>query len=232
MGAGVALSDILDELRPGDIVTHCYRGDGDATIGDTILNRQHIIRPEVHHARQQGILFDVGHGGGSFLFETAKKALAQDFLPDVISTDIHSGSINDPVYSLPETASKLLNLGIELPDIVRQTTTAAAAAIGRSDHLGTLKIGTVADLSALKSAKANSDSATSETIWKSAAKTSIPYSPSGLAKSIVPKPFGKNATKPSPAPVKLRLPPAGSATWDGHHPAHKKSDHYYAIAFL
>ena len=150
MGAGVALSDILAELRPGDIVTHCYRGDGDATIGDTILNRQQNIRPEVHRARQQGILFDVGHGGGSFLFETAKKALAQDFLPDVISTDIHSGSINDPVYSLPETASKLLNLGIELPDIVRQTTTAAAAAIGRSDHLGTLKIGTVADLSAFE----------------------------------------------------------------------------------
>jgi dihydroorotase len=150
IGDGVPVSNVINELRPGDIITHCYRGDGDATLGDTILDDQNIIRPEVQQARQQGILFDVGHGGGSFLFETAKQALAQDFLPDVISTDLHSGSLNSPVYSLPETASKLLNLGIELPDIVRQTTTAVAAAIGREDHLGTLKVDTVADLAAFE----------------------------------------------------------------------------------
>jgi len=148
IGDGVPVSSVINELRPGDIITHCYRGDGDATLGDTILNDQNIIRPEVQKAREQGILFDVGHGGGSFLFETAKQALAQNFLPDVISTDLHSGSLNSPVYSLPETASKLFNLGIELPDIVRQTTTAAAASIGRQDTLGTLKVGTVADLAA------------------------------------------------------------------------------------
>ena len=147
MGAGVPVADTLNELRSGDIVTHCYRGDGDATLGDTILDAEGNLRPEVLKARQQGILFDVGHGGGSFLFETAKKALSQNFLPDIISTDLHTGSISDPVYSLPETASKLLNLGIELPDIVRQTTTAAASSIGRANELGTLKTGTVADLS-------------------------------------------------------------------------------------
>ena len=150
IGNGVPVSSVINELRSGDIITHCYRGGGDTTLGDTILNDQNIIRPEVQQARQKGILFDVGHGGGSFLFETAKQALTQDFLPDVISTDLHSGSLNSPVYSLPETASKLLNLGIELPDIVRQTTTAAAAAIGRDDHLGTLKVGTVADLAAFE----------------------------------------------------------------------------------
>ena len=150
IGGGVPVASVINELRAGDIITHCYRGDGDATLGDTILDDQNIIRPEVQQARQQGILFDIGHGGGSFLFQTAKQALAQNFLPDVISTDIHSGSLNSPVYSLPETASKLFNLGIELPDIVRQTTTAAAAAIGRQDHLGTLKIGTVADLAAFE----------------------------------------------------------------------------------
>lgn len=148
MGAGVTVADTVAELRSGDIVTHCYRGDGDATLGDTILNPQGHIRPEVQKAREQGILFDVGHGGGSFLFETAKTALAQNFLPDVISTDIHTGSLKDPVHSLPETASKLLNLGIPLADIVEQTTTAAAKSIGRENELGTLKIGTVADLSA------------------------------------------------------------------------------------
>jgi dihydroorotase len=148
MGAGVTVADTLAELRSGDIVTHCYRGDGDATLGDTILDAQGNIRAEVQKARQQGILFDVGHGGGSFLFETAKKALSQNFLPDVISTDIHTGSFNDPVYGLPETASKLLNLGISLPDIVNQTTTAAAKSIGRENELGTLRVGTVADLAA------------------------------------------------------------------------------------
>lgn len=148
MGAGVTVADTVAELRSGDIVTHCYRGDGDATLGDTILNAQGHIRPEVQKAREQGILFDVGHGGGSFLFETAKTALSQNFLPDVISTDIHTGSVCDPVQSLPETASKLFNLGIPLPDIVNQTTTAAAKSIGRENELGTLKVGTVADLSA------------------------------------------------------------------------------------
>ncbi|MDP6041016.1 MAG: amidohydrolase/deacetylase family metallohydrolase, partial [Candidatus Latescibacteria bacterium] len=111
IGNGVPVSSVINELRSGDIITHCYRGGGDTTLGDTILNDQNIIRPEVQQARQKGILFDVGHGGGSFLFETAKQALTQDFLPDVISTDLHSGSLNSPVYSLPETASKLLNLG-------------------------------------------------------------------------------------------------------------------------
>lgn len=148
MGAGVTVAETVAELRSGDIVTHCYRGDGDATLGDTILNTQGNIRPEVQKAREQGILFDVGHGGGSFLFETAKTALSQNFLPDVISTDIHTGSMCDPVHSLPETASKLLNLGIPLPDIVNQTTTAAAKSIGRENKLGTLKVGTVADLAA------------------------------------------------------------------------------------
>jgi len=150
MGAGVTVAETMAELRAGDIVTHCYRGDGDATLGDTILTPQGNIRPEVQQARKQGILFDVGHGGGSFLFETAKTALSHNFLPDVISTDIHTGSLKDPVHSLPETASKLLNLGVSLPDIVKQTTTAAAKSIGRENELGTLKVGTVADLSAFE----------------------------------------------------------------------------------
>ena len=85
----------------------------------------------------------------SFL-KPPKKPSPRIFSPTSSAPTSTPGSINDPVYSLPETASKLLNLGIELPDIVRQTTTAAAAAIGRSDHLGTLKIGTVADLSAFE----------------------------------------------------------------------------------
>ncbi len=143
IGVGVPLPDVLAEMRQGDIATHCYHGGG-----DTILGERDTVIPEVWKARERGILFDLGHGGGSFLFEVAKKALAQGFPSDVISTDLHIHCLNDPVYSLPETASKLLNLGIELPEIVRQTTSAPAAAIGRSEELGTLKPGTGADLAA------------------------------------------------------------------------------------
>ena len=144
-GAGVPLPDVLGEVRPGDIVTHCYHGGG-----DTILGNGERVIPEVWAARERGVLFDLGHGGGSFLFEVAKKALAQGFPSDVISTDLHVLCLNDPIYSLPETASKMLNLGMELPEVVYQTTAAPASAIGREDELGTLKVGTVADLAAFE----------------------------------------------------------------------------------
>ncbi|MDE3257755.1 MAG: amidohydrolase/deacetylase family metallohydrolase [Gemmatimonadota bacterium] len=144
-GAGVPLPDVLGVVRTGDIVTHCYHGGG-----DTILGNGERVIPEVWAARERGVLFDLGHGGGSFLFEVAKKALAQGFPSDVISTDLHVHCLNDPVYSLPETASKMLNLGMELPEVVYQTTAAPAAAIGRDDELGTLKVGTVADLAAFE----------------------------------------------------------------------------------
>ena len=144
-GAGVPLPDVLGEVRPGDIVTHCYHGGG-----DTILDPGGRVIPEVWAARERGVLFDLGHGGGSFMFEVAKKALSQGFPSDVISTDLHVLCLNDPVCSLPETASKMLNLGMELPEVVYQTTAAPAAAIGRDNELGTLKVGTVADLAAFE----------------------------------------------------------------------------------
>jgi dihydroorotase len=148
IGRGVPLPEVLDLMRPGDILTHCYQGVGDTVIGTTAEGDGVI--PQVWEARQRGVLFDLGHGGGSFHYGVAKKALADGFGSDVISTDIHAHSIRSPVHSLPETASKLLNLGVQLPDVVRQTTTAAAAAIGRQDQLGTLRLGTVADLAAFE----------------------------------------------------------------------------------
>jgi dihydroorotase len=143
IGRGVPLPDVLALLRPRDIVTHCYQGTGDGIIGndDTLI-------AEAIEARKQGILFDVGHGGGSFDYGIAERALAQGFTSDVISTDLHAQSWDSPVESLPETASKLLNLGVPLSNVVHQCTTAAAQAIGRDHELGTLKVGTVADLAA------------------------------------------------------------------------------------
>jgi len=145
IGQGTPLPEVLVEARPGDIVTHCYHGND-----DTILDDDGEVLSEVWRARERGVLFDLGHGGGSFRYDVAQRALAQGFRPDIISTDLHVHSLNGPVYSLPETASKLLNLGIELPEVIRLTTSAPAAAIGRGEDLGTLRVGAVADVAAFE----------------------------------------------------------------------------------
>ena len=92
----------------------------------------------------------VGHGGGSFDYRIAIPALADGFVADVISTDLHSSSWERTVDSMPDAASKLLNLGVPLEKVVRQSSTAAAAALGRTNELGTLRVGTVADLAAFE----------------------------------------------------------------------------------
>ena len=138
---GVALPSILEMLRPGDIVTHCYQGKGDHIIGDDDL-----VIPEVYEARDRGVYFDLGHGAGSFHYGIAKRALELGFFSDVISTDLHVYSLNSPVYSLPETASKLLNMGVDFEEIVRQTTWNPALVLNRSDQIGTLRTGSIADI--------------------------------------------------------------------------------------
>ena len=150
IAVGVPLPDVLAEMRAGDIVTHCYQGTGDG-----ILSDQGDVLPVARKARTRGVLFDVGHGGGSFRFDIARAALARDFAADVISTDLHANNGDGPVYSLPETASKLLNLGVSLEEVVRQCTSAPAAAIGRPD-LGSLTVGSVADLAAFDIRKGGS----------------------------------------------------------------------------
>ncbi len=138
---GVALPSILELLRPGDVVTHCYQGKGDHILGDDDL-----VIPEVYEARDRGVYFDLGHGAGSFHYEIARRAVELGFLSDVISTDLHVYSLNSPVYSLPETASKLLNMGLDFEEIVRQTTVNPARVLHRSDEIGTLRTGSVADI--------------------------------------------------------------------------------------
>ncbi len=138
---GVALPSILELLRPGDIVTHCYQGKGDHILGD-----DDRVIPEVYEARDRGVFFDLGHGAGSFHYGIAKRAVELGFLSDVISTDLHVYSLKSPVYSLPETASKLLNMGLDLEEIVRQTTVSPAGVLNRSNDIGTLRTGSVADI--------------------------------------------------------------------------------------
>jgi dihydroorotase len=134
------IGELLALLRPGDIVTHCFTGSDNTLVEDGRLGAG------VHEARARGVLFDIGHGSGSFSYRTAEVAIAEGFWPDTISTDLHSLSVGGPVFDLPTTMSKLLGLGMPLPEVIRCVTDRAAAAIGRSATLGAIEVGRVADL--------------------------------------------------------------------------------------
>src|SRR5262245_39133014 len=136
------LSDLLDLLRPGDVLTHAYSGAGN----NTVVNGK--VLAAALEAKKRGVLIDVGHGGGSFDYTVCEAALQQGFTPDIISSDIHSYSANSPGKPfLPWVMSKFLNLGLSLDEVVTLATAAPAKAIGRVAKLGTLLLGAPADLS-------------------------------------------------------------------------------------
>ena len=142
----LSLEDLLlKHLRPGDILTHTYAHVGGRI---PIVDEQGKVRPYVWEARKRGVVFDAGHGGGSFLFRQAVPATKQGFYPDVISTDLHIGSMNSGMKDILNTMSKFLNLGMPLQDVVRANTARAAEVIKRPD-LGHLGVGTEADIAVL-----------------------------------------------------------------------------------
>lgn len=141
----LSVSDLLPYMRPGDILTHCFRGGNEASL----VEPDGTIRESVKRARDQGIIFDIGHGLGSFSFDECRRALERGFSPDTISSDIHSLCIHGPVYDLPTTMSKFLNLGMPLDEIIRRTTIEPAKVIGKDDQLGTLSVGTPGDIALL-----------------------------------------------------------------------------------
>ena len=132
-------------LRPGDILTHMYAHVERRT---PIVNAQGRVEPYVLAARKRGVIFDVGHGGGSFLFSQAVPATKQGFYPDVISTDLHTGSMNAGMKDILNVMSKLLNLGMPLKDTIRANT-ATAAGILKRPALGHLGVGAEADVAVL-----------------------------------------------------------------------------------
>ncbi|MGI9511117.1 MAG: amidohydrolase/deacetylase family metallohydrolase [Geminicoccaceae bacterium] len=137
-------ADVVPTMKPGDILTHCFRPFPNAPI---ISERQ--IKAEVLAARERGVVFDIGHGMGSFSFDTARKMMREGFMPDVISSDVHSLCVDGPAYDLLVTLSKFVCLDMPLLDIIRAATVAPAAAINRPE-LGTLSPGTVGDASILE----------------------------------------------------------------------------------
>lgn len=134
---------VLKKLRPGDIYTHTYL---DAV---PMLDAQGRVQPYLFEARKRGVIFDVGHGGGSFLFRQAVPAIRQGFVPDSISTDLHIDSMNSGMKDMLNVMSKFLNMGLSLDDVVARSTRNPAREIHRED-LGSLSVGAPADVAVLR----------------------------------------------------------------------------------
>jgi len=136
---------LLEKLRPGDIYTHCYAHVRGRT---PVVDENGMVRPFVKEAQSKGIVFDVGHGGGSFLFEQALPAMEQNFLPNSISTDLHTGSMNGGMKDMLNIMSKFLNMGMSLQEVVARSTWAPAVYI-QKEELGHLSVGADADIALL-----------------------------------------------------------------------------------
>ena len=118
--------EVIDLLRPGDILTHAFR-----PFPNSPATAQGTVKPAVLAARKRGVLFDIGHGAGSFAFKTARAMLANGFEPDTISSDVHQLCINGPAFDQVTTMSKFLCLGINLYDVVKSSTLNAGMMLRR-----------------------------------------------------------------------------------------------------
>lgn len=139
---------VTKKLRPGDIYTHTYLA------AVPMLDEEGKLLPYLLEARQRGVRFDVGHGGGSFVFRQAVPAIRQGFIADTISTDLHVGSMNAGMKDMLNVMSKFLNMGLALEDVVARSTWAPARLIKRED-LGHLSVGAPADVAVLRVERGN-----------------------------------------------------------------------------
>ena len=135
--------EVIAKLRPGDVLTHAFRPFPNAP-----CTVQGTVRPAVLAARKRGVLFDIGHGMGSFSYKTARAMLANGFHPDTISSDVHALCINGPAFDQVTTMSKFLCLGMSLNEVIKASTENAAFALKRPE-LGSLKPGSVGDATIL-----------------------------------------------------------------------------------
>ena len=139
---------ILKRMRPGDIHTHVFAQQFPIILPNGQVN------PIMWKARKRGVIFDVGHGAGSFWFRNAVPAVEQGFLPDSISTDLHTRSTIGPAQNMTNVMSKFLAMGMPLEDVVRRSTVNPAREINRPD-LGTLSVGGEADIAVLEKLEGN-----------------------------------------------------------------------------
>ena len=143
--APVHVGDVLKYLRAGDIVTHMF-----TVHPGGLLDDNGRLWPQVRDAKESGVLMDVGHGLHNLNFDVAQRVLDQGLHPDGVSTDGHRGNRAGPVYDLPTTMAKLMALGFSLNQVIEMATTNAAKLLGRTNEMGTLRMGEPADISVLR----------------------------------------------------------------------------------
>lgn len=134
---------VTERLRPGDVSTHCFRS------GVPWVDEKEKVYDYLHRARARGVKFDVGHGGGSFVFRNAAPAIKDGFYPDSISTDLHVGSMNGAMMDMTTTMSKFLVMGMPLKEVILRSTWNPAQIIRRTEA-GHLTVGAVADVAVLR----------------------------------------------------------------------------------
>jgi len=136
-----AIGQVLELMRPGDILTHCFTGHNMRVVDDagTMLDC-------AKQARDLGVVFDIGHGAGSFSFDTARALVGAGQEPDVISSDIHQLSVRGPMFDLPTCLSKFLALGMSLESVVRAATIRPATVMRKEAEIGALRVGALADV--------------------------------------------------------------------------------------
>ncbi|WP_029137516.1 amidohydrolase family protein [Nakamurella lactea] len=140
--APFSLDQLVDLLRPGDILTHCAGRTADGIL------RPGRIRDSLREAHRRGVIFDIGHGAGGFNFEVAEAYLAQSLPPHVISTDLHALSASGPAFDLPTVIAKQRAIGMSLVDAIRATTATPAQVLGLAG--GTLAVGSAADVAVFR----------------------------------------------------------------------------------
>jgi len=159
---------LLDSVRPGDIITHAFRGAGG------MLGESGRVVPQLRDAVERGVVMDMGHSATDFRFREARRLMDQGILPATASTDLNCFNLDGPVFSYLENLTKLLALGLSVTDVIGIATTNAARAIGRSDQFGSLAPGRTAEISVLElrhEAVPVSDG--HETVWAPAALSPV-----------------------------------------------------------
>ncbi|MEO2008771.1 MAG: amidohydrolase/deacetylase family metallohydrolase [Pirellulaceae bacterium] len=141
----MSIPELCESLEAGDCVTHCFKGGSTRVTDD-----DGAIHPAVRDAAERGVIFDVGHGFGSFQWEVVEAALEQGFEPTTISTDLHTRNLHGPVFDMPTTMSKFLMLGVPIDRVIEMSTTRPAKILGQDESIGTLRVGTVADIAVLE----------------------------------------------------------------------------------
>jgi dihydroorotase len=139
---GAPMRQLLDWLNPGDIMTHTFH----AAFRFPIFDHRGNLWQEVLDAVERGVILDVGHGARGFAFRTVEQAMEQGLKPTTISTDLHVGNIDGPVYDMPTTMSKMMAVGLSLDEVVEMSTSVPAKALNEQDRLGALKPGYIADV--------------------------------------------------------------------------------------